>query len=181
VADEKSSPGTREIDRWRASQFRNFAGARLDIRVPLGEDLLNDFIERHLLPRVSSLRSVTLRLSDANRLAVRVESAKWPWLPPITIPLEIDPDLSAGPAPRARLHITGSGVAGTLAPLMRFVTLPAAVRVANRIVEIDINSFLSPADAATLTEWLRDARVTTTAGTLWLEVRLALEDDEGSQ
>jgi hypothetical protein len=108
---------------------------------------------------------------------VTVETAKLRWLPPITIPLDIEPDLRLTSDVTARLHIVGSGVLATLSPLMRFIALPAGVRLVDSVVEIDITRLLQPADAAILVAWLRNGRITTTRGTLWLDVRLALDDD----
>jgi hypothetical protein len=134
----------REFDQWRASQFRDFAGARLDVRVPCGEPLLNNLIERYVLPRVPALRSVRLHIREANLLVVLVESATLSWLPALTIPLEIEPELCSASGATARLHVRGSGLAAFLAPLMRYISLPAHVRVANKVVEIDIAGFLPP-------------------------------------
>jgi hypothetical protein len=172
VADQPSAAGTREIDRWRASQFRDFAGARLDFRLPLGDRLLNDLVAERLLPRIPAVHSAIVRIEPDNRATITVEFAR-PWLPRLTVPLEIERNLLSSAEPVARLRISGSGVAGALAPLLRFVTLPNGVRVANRLIDIHISNFLSPADAATLSECLREARITTTEGTLWLDLRLA--------
>ena len=167
--------GIREFDHWRASQFRDFAGARLDFRVPCGEPLLNELIARYVLPRVPALRSVRLHVREANLLVVRVESATLSWLPALTIPLEIEPELCSASGATARLHIRGSGLAALLAPLTRYISLSPHVRVANKVVEIDIAGFLPAKDRPTLVAWLRNARVSTSGGALWLDVELALD------
>jgi hypothetical protein len=177
LADDALRAARLEIERWRASGFRDFAGARFDFRVPLREPLLNAVLERYVLPRVPALRSITLRVGEQNRLDVTVETAKVRWLPPISIPFDIEPDLRLTPDVTSRLHIVGSGVVATLSPLLRFITLPPGVRLVDSVVEIDITRLLQPADAATLVAWLRNGRITTTGGTLWLDLRLALDDD----
>jgi hypothetical protein len=177
LTDEAARAIKREIDCWRARQFRDFAGATVDVRVPLSEQLLNDLVQQHVLPRVRALRSLALRLEDENRLTVRLESARLSWLPAVTVPLEVESDLRLASGAVARLHIRGSGIAASLAPLMRFITLPDGVRLVDNVIEIDITSLLPPIDRPTLLEWLRHAHITTTEGTLWVEVRLALETD----
>jgi hypothetical protein len=169
---------TRQIEQWRTSHFSVFAGAKLDFRVPLTERLINDYVTASVLPRVPALRSMRIRIDGDNRLTITAASSRLSWLPQVSVPVTIESDVVLNPTPVLRLQIAGTGLAGILAPLTRFVKAwPQGVRVTDRLIELDFARFLPPLDAETLALWLRRARVTTTPGTLWIECLLSLPHD----
>jgi hypothetical protein len=173
VADSPANGSTRQIQRWRANHFDDFVGATLDLRVPFREPVINQLLQDLLLPRAPALRSADVRIGEGNHLTVTVASARWLWLPPISVPLTIESDLLAAPSPALRLRVAGRGVAASLAPLLRFVNLPAGVVVRDRLIEIDLLAFVPEPDRETIRTWLDGAHLSTTADTLWLEMRLA--------
>lgn len=168
------------LDQWRETHFAAFAGATAEVRIPISQTLLDDVLAREVLPRVPALRRLDVRILADNRLEVSVASARFAWLPSMTIPLVVEPEIA--PGPRVRLQIVGGGIAAQVAPLAgrfgdgRFKGL----RIHERDIEVDLAEFLPPPDDRTVQRWFSGGTVGTERGVVWLSARLALADAPGT-
>ena len=163
---------------WRMTHFAAFAGATVDVRVPISQTLLDDVLAREVLPRVPALRRLEARILADNRLELAVASARIAWLPSLTIPLAIEPEIA--PGPRLRMQIVGGGIAAQVAPFAgRFGDgRVKGLRIHERDIEVDLAEFLRPPDSLTVERWFETGTVSTERGVLWLAVRLGLSDEE---
>jgi hypothetical protein len=161
---------------WRMTHFAAFAGATVEVRVPISQTLLDDVLAREVLPRVPALRRLEARILPDNRLELSVASARIAWLPTLTIPLAIEPEIA--PGPRVRLQIVGGGIAAQVAPFAgRFGDgRVKGLRIHERNIEVDLIEFLRPPDDRTVERWFDGGSVSTQRGVLWLSARLALSD-----
>lgn len=166
------------VTEWRARRFRDFTGAEVDGRVPFTEPVINELIDRVVLPRAPSLRRLRVTVRPENRLDVFVLTRRV-WLPGVTIPLEIEPDLVFTPDPTIRISIRRQGLVGEMAPLLGLVAerLPPGVRVQERLIDVNLAVLLPEGDPQLVLSWLKRARIETTTGTIWLEARLVVGDD----
>lgn len=164
------------LDHWRATHFAAFGGATVDVRIPISQALLDDVLAREVLPRVPALRRLDVRILADNRLEVSVASSRFAWLPSMTIPLVIEPEIA--PGPRVRLQVAGGGIAAQMAPFAgRFGDgRLKGVRIHERNIEVDLVEFLRPPDARTVERWFDGGGVSTQRGVVWLSIRLALVD-----
>ena len=165
------------LDHWRATHFAAFAGAAVEVRVPISQTLLDDVLAREVLPRVPALRRLEVRILADNRLELSVASARFAWLPSMTIPLAVEPEIA--PGPRVRLQVVGGGIAAQVAPFAaRFGDgRLKGLRIHDRNIEVDLVEFLPPPDDRTVERWFDVGTVSTQRGVLWLSARLALTDD----
>jgi hypothetical protein len=164
------------LAQWRATHFAGFGGASLELRLPISQTLLDDVLAHEVLPRVPALRRLDVRILADNRLEVSVASARMSWLPALTVPLALEPDIA--PGPRLRLQIVGGGIAAQVAPIAaRFGDgRLKGVRVHERIIEVDLAQLVPPPDDRTVERWFDTGTVATQRGVIWLTVRLALSD-----
>lgn len=164
------------LDHWRATHFAAFGGATVEVRIPISQTLLDDVLAREVLPRVPALRRLEVRILGDNRLELSVASARIAWLPSLTVPLAIEPEIA--PGPRLRLQIVGSGIAAQMAPFAgRFGDgRVKGLRIHERNIEVDLVEFLRPPDDRTVERWFDGGSVSTERGVIWLAARLALSD-----
>ncbi len=166
---------------WRARHFAVFAGASADITLPIPQAVVNQVIATEVLPRVPALGRLDVLIRPDNRLDVVVASGRFRWMPPLTVPLRVEPDVA--PGPRLRMQVHGGGLAALLAPWaarlgegrVRGVTLD------ERRIEIDVLALLPPTDAQTLAIWFHSGAVHTDAGVLWISARLARPHGDAPQ
>jgi hypothetical protein len=158
------------------THFAAFAGATVEVRVPISQTLLDDVLAREVLPRVPALRRLEARILPDNRLELSVASARLAWLPTLTIPLALEPEIA--PGPRVRLQIVGGGIAAQVAPFAgRFGDgRVKGLRIHERNIEVDLGEFLRPPDDRTVERWFDGGSVSTQRGVMWLSARLALSD-----
>jgi hypothetical protein len=164
------------LDHWRATHFAAFGGATAEVRIPISQTLLDDVLAREVLPRVPALRRLEVRILADNRLEVSVASARFAWLPSMTIPLAVEPEIA--PGPRVRLQIVGGGIAAQVAPFAGRLGdgHVKGLRIHERNIEVDLVEFLRPPDDRTVERWFDGGSVATQRGVVWLSLRLALTD-----
>lgn len=162
------------LEQWRETHFAAFGGATAEVRIPISQTLLDDVLAREVLPRVPALRRLEVRILAENRLEVSVASARFAWLPSMTIPLAVEPEIA--PGPRVRLQVVGGGIAAQMAPFAgRFGDgRLKGLRLQERNIEIDLVEFLPAPDDRTLERWFDGGSVSTQHGVVWLSARFAL-------
>ena len=167
---------TRLLELWRASTFRDFSGAQLELRVPLNEAVLNQLLEQLVLPRVSQLRGAAITVRAGNRIDVRVAASFARWLPPLTVPLDIHPDVIFAPGPIVRVDIRRGSLASEMSLLAGLFSsrLPRGVRLLDRRLEIHLAELAADGDARLVLGWLREGRISTHEGVLWLSLALSI-------
>ena len=164
------------LEHWRTTHFAGFAGTTVEVRVPISQTLLDDVLAREVLPRVPALRRLEARILADNRLELLVASAQIAWLPSLTIPLAIEPEMA--PGPRVRLQIVGGGIAAQLAPFAGRLGdgRVKGLRIHDRNIEVDLIEFLRPPDDRTVERWFEAGSISTERGVVWVTARLALSD-----
>jgi hypothetical protein len=168
------------LQEWLARQpaagWSDLAGGGGEIRLPLRQPLVNAALEALVLPRVPALRRLSLAFHPQQRVDVVAATSAFSFLPALTIPLELDPIVSATPTPRISLDVLRGGIAGALTPLAGFFTssLPPGISVSERRIEIDLATLAAGRDALHLLPLLRGARLETDAGVLWLTATVAV-------
>jgi hypothetical protein len=167
---------TRLLELWRASTFRDFTGARLELRVPLNEAVLNEVLERIVLPSARQLRSLTATIHPANVVELRVASSLSRWLPVLTVPLEIHPALVFTPTPILHIDIRRGSLVSELSPLAALWSsrLPRGVRLLDRRLEIHLAELVPQGDAQLPLAWLREGHISTNEGVIWLSLSLSV-------
>jgi hypothetical protein len=120
----------------RASQFRDLAGARASVSVPVAEALLNTLIATSL-PANAPVRSVTVQPEANDRLAVRIV-AKAALIPAITLKLAIEsqPRLPDSPVLVLRM-VTLGGLFGLASGAVAGM-LPPGVRLQGERILVDL-------------------------------------------
>jgi hypothetical protein len=172
VVPPPDTPSAGLAAEWRASHFAEFAGAALDLRLPVSQSVFNGVLAREVLPRVPALRRLSVQILPGNRLEISAASAALAWLPALKAPVMLRPDIE--PGPRVRLEVHGGGIAALLTSLAGTIGgHPRGIIVRDRVVDIDVAEFLPPPDGETLRRWFAGGSITTEAGVLWLAVRLS--------
>ena len=164
---------------WRAKHFAAFAGASAEVTLPIPQAVLNEVLAAQVLPRAPALGRLDVVIQPDNRLDVVVASGRVRWLPPLTVPLRVEPEVA--PGPRLRMRLEGGGLVARLAPWavrlgegrVRGVTLEG------RSLEVDVSALLAPHDAQTLAIWFDSGAVRTEPGVLWITARFATHPARG--
>ena len=160
---------------WRASHFAGFAGASVEVRLPISQAVLNEVLAAEVRPRAPALRRLDVLIQDDNRLDVFVASAQVRWLPSLAVPLRVLPRL--GPGPSLRMELVGGGLAARLAPFVAKLSEGhlRGVAINDGSVDVDLSAFIAPVDAQTLGIWLESASIHTEPGVIWVTAKLAME------
>ncbi len=165
---------TRLLELWRASTFRDFSGAQLELRVPLSDAVLNQLAAAAAARHRRYVRSIGIAVGASNRIDVRIELAQPRWLPPLTVSLFLHPELAHDPGPTIVAEIV-SGLAGSAAQLAgRFgMPLPRGVGLSGRHVLVSLAELAPEGDARVFASWIRSGHFDTLPGVLWLTLQLS--------
>jgi hypothetical protein len=163
------------VERLRAERYRSLAGAETFVKLPLREALVNELLETAVRPALQGWRALRVAFHDDN-LVDMVVTPSSRWLPSMTIPLAIEPHVAMVPSPTVRVHVRNSGIVGRLGSLAGVFSdrLPRGVRFEDRVLEIDLAALLADRDEWHVLGLVRQARMTTTPSTLWIEAALGV-------
>jgi hypothetical protein len=97
------------------------------------------------------------------------------WLPAFTIPLQLDPDVTAAGGLRLRLRITDS-LAGTLSPFIALWKdqLPSGISIDGRAIEVTLPELVHDADGQLILSRLERLHFSSSAGVLWMSGHLSV-------
>lgn len=160
---------TRILEQLRASGFADVKGARISLAIPIGERLLNEIVAASLPPSLP-LRDLTVRPRPGNHLQVKARVAKFDFLPPVSVTLEIDqqprlPDVPLGLRLRSFPGLTS--LAGSfLSP----DKLPRGVRLEGDRLFVDVRELLDRAGHGDLAPLVERLHVASEEGRLVVEV-----------
>jgi len=165
---------TRLLELWRASTFRDFSGAQLELRVPLTDAVLNQ-VAAVVAARQPGLRALTVTVRSGNRIDLRVELAQPAWLPPFTIPLSLHSELEYDPDQTVVAEIR-PGLAGAAARLAGplGVRRPAGIDLSGRCIRVRLMELAPEGEARVFTSWIRSGRFDSQPGVLWVTLRLSV-------
>ncbi|HEX7088271.1 MAG TPA: hypothetical protein VF198_18075 [Vicinamibacterales bacterium] len=165
---------TRLLELWRASTFRDFPGAQLELRVPFSDAVLNQIAAAVAARHERYVRSIGIAVGASNRIDVRVAIAQPRWLPPFTVPLFLHPELAFDPGPTVVAEVA-SGLAGSAAQLAGTLglPLPRGVILSGRQVLVWLAELAPEGDARVFTSWIRSGHFETLPGVLWLTLQLS--------
>jgi hypothetical protein len=160
---------TRILEQLRASRFADVKGSRLSLAIPIGERLLNDIVAASLPPSLP-VRDLTIRPRPANIIQVKARVAKFDFLPPVTVTLEIDqqprlPDVPLGLRLRSFPGLTS--IAGSVLPPDK---LPPGVRLDGERLFVDLRELLDRAGYGDLVPLIERVHVASEDGRLLVEV-----------
>ena len=164
------------FDDWQAGGFQQFAGADVSFRVPFSEAVINSYIAADVLPRIARLRRLDVSVHADNRLTVVVALTQPRWLPNLTLPLFLEPDVGPASDPCIRLRITGTGMAGTLAPFLSIWKdrLPPGIEVDGRVVDIRLAQAIQDPTVRLWLSRVRELRFSSVDGMLWVAGRVVV-------
>ena len=155
----------------QASGFRDVAGARASVTLPLSDRLVSRLVAQSLPPS-APISDIDLRAGNANRFSVRVRLTRPALLPPITVNLAIDrqPVLPSSPILTLRLLSTGLlSFAGAAARF--FNVLPPGIRMDGELIVVDLRTLLEQRQLAEYLNYLEHLEVTTEEGRFIVTVR----------
>jgi hypothetical protein len=121
------------------SAFRDVAGTRASVRVPVSEWLVNTLVAQALRDSTGPVKSVDVQPHDGDELSVIV-TVRWPFVPPLTIGLTIERQPVFPESPILVLHWTLLGGLGAIAS--RFTAaldkLPPGIEVDGEFIVLDL-------------------------------------------
>jgi len=155
---------------------RDLAGARVSVRIPVSEALINEAIAASLPPG-GRVREIHVNPRASNRLRVRLVVAKPGFLPPITLTVTIDRQPSLPDSPDLVLRLEGAGTLLTFAgPALAFIdALPPGILMRGDLVFVNLKTL---AESRGLAEWLayvERLEVSTEPGRIVLAVDAGVE------
>ncbi len=153
------------------SQYREVAGARASVTLPVSDRLVSRLIAESL-PATAPLREVDVRASAGNRFSVRVRLTRPVLLPPITVNLAIEQQPQLPERPILVIRLLSTGILSFAGMAMRFLNvLPPGIRMDGDLVFIDLRTLLEQQGLAAHLNHLEAAAVTTDEGRFVVELR----------
>jgi hypothetical protein len=159
----------------RAAGFPDLAGARLSVALPVSDTLVSRVVARRLPPS-SKLRRLELKAEASNRIRVVVQLAKPSFLPPISIPLDIEQQPMLPTSPVLVLRVAAStAVLGFAGSALRFFdSLPPGVTLDGNRVAVDLRLLAGRYNASEIFDHLAGLTLTTEAGRFLVHVEATL-------
>jgi hypothetical protein len=163
------------LELWRASTFRDFSGARLELRVPLTATVLNQLAAAAVAAHRRRLRAIGVAVAAGNRLELSIAPARPAWLPALPVPIVLRPDLVPAPDPRVVAEVASGSLAAAAVRLVTAagVHLPPGVDIIERRIELSLLRLAPSQDLRLLAGFIREGRLSTEPGVLWLTLVLS--------
>jgi hypothetical protein len=165
------------LEHLQASRFRDVAGARASVVVPVSEALLNAVIAASI-PANAPVREVAIRPEASNRMLVRVRLTKPAFLPPVNVGVLIERQPEFPGSPELVLRITSlPGLMSFAGAAMSFVNvLPPGVRMTGDRVFVDIPAQLERFGQSHLLPHVRRINVFTEPGRVILDLQAGIDE-----
>lgn len=162
------------LTRQASTGAADFAGADARVRIPLREDVVNEFLRELVVAGNASLRELRITIAAANRLDVLIVSPKIPLAGRLTIPCVLDQALIVSPSPAIRVQIVREGLAGYMAALLPMAArfLPPEVTLSNGALTIDFGPQLAARGLSWIVPFIKSGSFDTESGLLWLTLHL---------
>ncbi len=157
-----------------ASGFRDVAGARASVTLPVSDRLVSRLVS-HSLPPSAPIADIALHAQNADRFSARVRLTRPALMPPITVNLAIEqqPSLPSNPVFVLRLLSTGLlSFAGAAARF--FNVLPPGIRMEGDLIYVDIRTLLEQRGLAEHLRYLNQLEVATEEGRFLVSLSGAL-------
>jgi hypothetical protein len=164
------------FDRFRASGFAGLEGSAVNLRLAMGEELVNDLLAEEVVPKQPALRELRVAFKAGNRIDVRIKSTAT-LLPSITVKLEVDPIVALSPEPALTFRLRREGVSALVASaLPQFASrLPSEVRIdRDGNGTLDLGHVLRRARLEWLVPYLASAEMETLDGQIMATARVQL-------
>ena len=159
------------------SSFRDVAGSRASVRIPVARSLVNAVVAQALKGRSVPVKTIDVQLHDGDRMGVIVD-VTWPFVPALTVDVTIERQPEFPASPILVLHWSVLGAVGALASrfLKGFDRLPPGIRLEGEFVVLDLPVLVAGSPAAAALPFVRSLQVHTAEGRLVLEVDLEIPE-----
>jgi hypothetical protein len=161
------------FERLRDSGFAGLEGTAVRLRLAIDEPLANTLIAES--PRPSGVGAITVAFAAERRLHVRAKPSL-PFLPPVTVTVEIDPAVVLTPTPSITLRMLREGLSSLAATALSAARsrLPAHVIATDDEIRIELAPLLARWDFGWVLAHLVAATVETEPGRLVLTIELRI-------
>jgi len=159
------------------SSFKDLAGSRASVRIPVSRSLVNAFIAQALTGRSTPVKSVDVQPHDGDRMDVIV-NVTWPFVPALTVGVTIERQPEFPASPILVLHWSLLGAVGALASRFAkgFNRLPPGIRLEGEFVVVDLPVLVAGSPVAAALPYIRNLQVHTMEGRLVLEADLEVPE-----
>jgi hypothetical protein len=155
------------------SSFRDIAGSRASVRIPVARSLVNAVVARALQGSSAPVKSIDVQPHDGDALDVIVE-VSWPFVPALKVGVTIERQPAFPESPILVLHWSLLGGLGAMAS--RFIKgldrLPPGIKLEGGFVVVDIPVLVAGSPAAAALPYVRNLQIHTVEGRLVLEADL---------
>jgi hypothetical protein len=155
------------------SSFRDVAGTRASVRIPVARSLVNAVVAQVLQGSKAPVKSVDVQPREGDALDLIV-AVSWPFVPALKVGITIERQPSFPASPILVLHWTLLGGLGTIAS--RFVgaldRLPPGITLEGEFIVIDIPVAAAGTPAAAALPYIKNLQVHTAEGRVVLEADL---------
>ena len=155
----------------QASGFRDVAGARASVTLPVSDRLVSRLVAENVPPNVP-LRDIDVRALAGNRLAVRVRLTKPVLMPPITVNLAIEQQPQFPDDPVLVVRLLSTGILSFARVALNFLNvLPPGIRMDRDLFFINIQTLLEQRGFAEHLRHLDTLHINTDEGVFVIDVR----------
>lgn len=155
----------------QASGFRDVAGARASVTLPVSDRLVSRLVAENVPPNVP-LRDIDVRALAGNRLAVRVRLTKPVLMPPITVNLAIEQQPQFPDDPVLVVRLLSTGILSFARVALNFLNvLPPGIRMDRDLFFINIQTLLEQRGLAAHLRHLDTLHINTDEGVFVIDVR----------
>jgi hypothetical protein len=161
------------------SSFKDIAGSRASVRIPVARSLVNAFIAQALKGRSVPVTSIDVQPHDGDRIDVIV-GVTWPFVPALTVGVSIERQPVFPASPILVLHWSLLGAVGALASrfVKGFNRLPPGIRLEGEFVVLDLPVLAAGTPVAAALPYIRNLQVHTIEGRLVLEADLDVPESK---
>ena len=159
----------------QSSGFRDIAGSRASVQLPLSRSLVNRLVAQALRGTSTPLREVDVRPHDGDEFDV-VLTVSWPFVPPLKVAVSVaqQPQFPASPVLVFRWSLLGAVGALASRVIAALDRLPAGIRLDGDRLLVDIPVVAGRGPAETLWPWVKKLELHTIDERVVLDVELEI-------
>ncbi len=161
----------------RTNGFAAFRGAALEGSIPVRQEVINDLIQQTVLNNDGVIKEIRLTVHDQNRVDVALTVRTFGLSRQINLELRVEPEMHFPDAPKLKIWVAKApwylASVAKLAEWLGFV--PGVVRIADRLIEVDLKMLLWQQKLGDLTPLIKFAEIATQAGLIVIHFRLAVD------